>query len=458
MKIHFGYILAFAALLISGCAAFISVYGISQLFIGASKVVMIMGGALELGKLIIASYLQREGKKMNMFKSGYMGTMLIVLMLITSGGIYGFLSSAYQETNQKFKVNQNEISFLQQKEKFYGDDVARYDVEMLRISENIAGLSGTKANSIQVKDTTSSTGVRNTISTAGLRLASERIKIEEENRAGVMAKRSVASDSLQKYQLAILDKQNNASVSSELGPLIYISKLTGVEMDKVVNWFILLLIFVFDPLAIMLVVAATKEFQKVAEERKEETINIQPLKQEDVDKAFKKAQDTAQDTTQDTELDTELDVEEENDTEDDEIPEDTNTYEEPAIIIDEEINATVSATVSATTSATVNDEIIKKENIADLYAGAASHKLNEEVVNDVLTFTGDTLKFTGNGVNVDPTPATPTPKVVPVIIKSPETKEGGIKREEIKEIRENQKKKNRNFSRSIPAKRGYGHK
>jgi hypothetical protein len=276
MKIHFGYLLGFSALAIAGCAAFFSVYGISQLFIGASTAVIIMGGALELGKLVVASYLQREWKKMNKLMGGYMMVIVIVLMLITSGGIYGFLSSAYQQTNQKLTVNQNEIKFLKQKETFFADDVARYDTELARISENISTLSNTKANTIQVRDTSSSTGFRNTISTSGLRLAQDRIDVEEKNRKDVAIKRNVASDSLQKYQLAILDKQNNSEVSAELGPLIYISNLTGVEMDKVVNWFILLLIFVFDPLAVILVVATTKIFQREAKIIKKEKGLIEP--------------------------------------------------------------------------------------------------------------------------------------------------------------------------------------
>jgi hypothetical protein len=276
MKIHFGYLLGFSALAIAGCAAFFSVYGISQLFIGASTAVIIMGGALELGKLVVASYLQREWKKMNKLMGGYMMVIVIVLMLITSGGIYGFLSSAYQQTNQKLTVNQNEIKFLKQKETFFADDVARYDTELARISENISTLSNTKANTIQVRDTSSSTGFRNTISTSGLRLAQDRIDVEEKNRKDVAIKRNVASDSLQKYQLAILDKQNNSEVSAELGPLIYISNLTGVEMDKVVNWFILLLIFVFDPLAVILVVATTKIFQREAEIIRKEKGLIEP--------------------------------------------------------------------------------------------------------------------------------------------------------------------------------------
>jgi len=273
MKLHFGHLLGAAALFIASCAAFFSVYGIGMLFSGAMVAVIIMGSSLELGKLVTASYLQREWKTIHWLQKTYLCLGVIILMGITSGGIYGFLSSAYQETFQKLSISQNEIAFLGQKEKFFADDLARYDKELERISNNISTLSDTKANSIQVRDTSSSTGLRNTISTSGLRLAQERINVEEENRDEMMIKRSVVADSLQKYQLAILNKQNDTEVSAELGPLIYVSNLTNIPMDKVVNYFILLFIIVFDPLAVALVIATNKVFVKEGLKRKNEGIN-----------------------------------------------------------------------------------------------------------------------------------------------------------------------------------------
>ena len=187
-------------------------------------------------------------------------------------GIYGFLSDAYQETYQKLIVNENQIEFLENKAKFYEDDVTRYDEELERISNNISTLSNAKATSIQVRDTTSSTGLRSTISTAELRLAQQRIEVEEENRKEVNARRTIAADSLQKYRLDILELQNNSAVAGELGPLQYLSGLTGTPMDKIINWLLLVIIFVFDPLAISLVVAANFAFAQ-AFPKKEEDIN-----------------------------------------------------------------------------------------------------------------------------------------------------------------------------------------
>jgi hypothetical protein len=172
------------------------------------------------------------------------------------------LSAAYQDTYRQLTVKNNQVAFLEQKTDFYGKDVDRYDEELERISNNISTLSGAKATSIQVRDTTSSTGFRSTVSTAELRLSQKRIDIEEENRAAVQAKREQVADSLQKYQLAILDLENNTEVAGELGPLEYLSGLTGTPMDKIINILLLVIIFVFDPLAISLVVAANFAFDQ----------------------------------------------------------------------------------------------------------------------------------------------------------------------------------------------------
>ena len=150
---------------------------------------------------------------------------------------------------------EKQLAFLQQKEKFWGDDVARYDEELKRISNNISTLSNAKSSSIQVRDTSVVGGIRNTISTTELRLSQKRISVEEENRKGVQSKREVASDSLQGIQLKILDLESMEGVSSELGPLEYLSGLLDRPMDQIINWFILIIIFVFDPLAVALVIA-----------------------------------------------------------------------------------------------------------------------------------------------------------------------------------------------------------
>ena len=256
----FPSIIALSALSVSASAAFYSVSGLSKLFAGATFEVIIMAGSLEVSKLVIASLLYQYWDTINKYLRTYLTIAAVILVLITSMGIYGFLSAAYQETYQKLIVNENQIEFLENKAKFYEDDVIRYEADLERISNNISTLSGAKATSIQVRDTTSSTGFRSTVSTAELRLSQNRINVEEENRKAIQAKREVAADSLQNIKLEVLALQNDADTVGELGPLQYLSGLTGTPMDKIINILLLVIIFVFDPLAISLVVAANFAF------------------------------------------------------------------------------------------------------------------------------------------------------------------------------------------------------
>ena len=288
----FPFLIAFSALSVSASAAFYSVYGLSKLFAGAQFQVIIMAGSLEFAKLVTASLLYQYWDTINKTLRTYLTVATIVLVLITSMGIYGFLSAAYQDTYSKLSIAENEVKFLENKKVFYEEDVARFDTELKRISENISVLSNAKASSIQVRDTASATGFRQTISTTELRLSQKRIEVEEENRKNVYAKREVAADSLQKYQLKILELQSNNEISAELGPLQYLSGLTGVPMDKIINVLLLIIIFVFDPLAISLVVAANFAFDK-AYPRKKYRKN---LYQEDVEVKEEKELSVAEET------------------------------------------------------------------------------------------------------------------------------------------------------------------
>ena len=248
-------LLGLSALFVAFNAAFFSVSGLSKLFAGAAFSVIIMASSLELAKLITAGYLYTYYDKINKSFRLYLSGAVIILILITSLGIYGFLTSAFQDTFNQFSIKEKQIAFLEQKEKFWGDDVIRYDEELKRISNNISTLSNAKSQSIEVRDTSVVGGVRRTISTSELRISQKRIEVEEENRKGVQSKREVAADSLQSIQLKILDLESMEGVSSELGPLEYLSGLLDKPMDQIINWFILIIIFVFDPLAVALVIA-----------------------------------------------------------------------------------------------------------------------------------------------------------------------------------------------------------
>ena len=268
----FPFIIAFTALSVSASAAFYSVSGLSKLFAGASFEVIVMAGSLEVAKLVIASLLYQYWGTINKGLRVYLTVATFILVLITSMGIYGFLSAAYQDTYRQLTIKNNQTAFLTQKKNFYNKDVIRYDEELERISNNISTLSNAKVSNIQVRDTTVSSGFRSTISTTELRLSQKRIDVEEQNRKDVQAKREQVADSLQKYQLAILELENDSDVAGELGPLEYLSKLTNTSMDKIINYLLLVIIFVFDPLAISLVISANFAFDQAYPKKEEEEI------------------------------------------------------------------------------------------------------------------------------------------------------------------------------------------
>ena len=295
------FLLGVSALFVALNAAFFSVSGLSKLFAGAAFSVIIMASSLELAKLITAGYLYNYWDKINKSFRIYLSGAVLILILITSLGIYGFLTSAFQSTYNQFSVSEKQLSFLQQKEKFWADDVARYDVELSRISENISTLSNARATGIQVRDTASTTGFRNTISTTELRLSQKRIGVEEQNRKDVQAKREVVADSLQTIQLKILDVESDEGVSSELGPLQYLSGLLDKPMDVIINWFILIIIFVFDPLAVALVIA----FSNAVKVDKGETDKKKVIAKREL--YGEKPNDDSDDSYEDNQFETDLD-------------------------------------------------------------------------------------------------------------------------------------------------------
>ena len=257
------WLITICALGLGGTAGYYSVIGLSKLFAGEATAVIIMASFLEASKLVLATLLHTYWKSLNFLLKTYYISALIILSLITSVGIYGMLSSGYQKTASQLSVVDNQKSYIDKKIEFYQKDLDRYDIELERISNNISILSNAKATTTQIKDKSIEGGVRSVVSTTELKMAQKRISLEEENRKDNVSKRQVVADSLQNLQLQVLELENNTEVAGELGSLKYISNLTGKPMDVIINWLLLIIIFVFDPLAISLVIAANFAFERV---------------------------------------------------------------------------------------------------------------------------------------------------------------------------------------------------
>ena len=260
----FPLLIALSALAVSGSAAFYSVFGLSKLFAGASLQVIIMAGSLEFAKLVVASLLYQYWDTINKVLRAYLAVAVFVLMVITSGGIYGFLSGAYQSTATQSELLDKSLAILEQKQVRFQETKEDLILEKTQLNQSISDLRVSLSNPQQVSwfDKNSQTVITSTSSSARRALQSE-LKTTIEDRDGVNIKLEAILDSINKTDIALLDKEIDNEAERELGPLKYLAETTGYPMGQVVNWFLLLIIFVFDPLAIALVVAANMAFAQI---------------------------------------------------------------------------------------------------------------------------------------------------------------------------------------------------
>jgi len=251
----FPFIIAFSALSVSASAAFYSVTGLSMLFAGASFAVMIMAASLEIAKLVIASLLYQYRKTLPKLLKIYLTIAAAVLILITSAGIYGYLSAAYQKTADQTSIVESKIAALESKKKLFEE--TRDNI--LKEKQSIANLQGSlsQASTTQYTDKNGNLVIRS--NNAAIRNIESASKSNEK----LSSKIDVVNDSIFSIESKILEVKTASTAESELGPLKYLSKLTGIAMDRIINWYILVIIFVFDPLAIALVIAANFAFAKL---------------------------------------------------------------------------------------------------------------------------------------------------------------------------------------------------
>ena len=246
----FPFIIALSALSVSASAAFYSVFGLSKLFAGASTEVIIMAGALEVAKLVIASLLYQYWDTINKILRTYFIVACFILIVITSGGIYGFLSGAYQETATQSEFLDKQVAIIDSKRTRFEE--TRNDLK-LTVKELTTALSN--PTMIQYVDKESGQLVTTT--------SSRQRKLLESQLNEAKTNLNAITDSIAILDVRVLDAQIGNESARELGPLKYMAELTGQPMSKIVNWFMMLIIFVFDPLAIAMVVAANMAFAQV---------------------------------------------------------------------------------------------------------------------------------------------------------------------------------------------------
>ena len=258
----FPTIIALSALSVSSSAAFYSVSGLSKLFAGASTEVIIMAGSLEVAKLVIASLLYQYWNKLNKLLKIYLTIAATILILITSMGIYGFLSSAYQQTASKAGNVEIQIQLLETKKNNYKQQLGIYNTEKESINNNITSLRTGLANNVQTyKDKQGN--ILTSSSSANRKSFEQQLDQAIKRQTDINIKLDTLNNRIFSLDTQIAETKTSNNNSGELGPLKYLSNLTGVGMDRIINWLLLIIIFVFDPLAIALVIAANFSFTQL---------------------------------------------------------------------------------------------------------------------------------------------------------------------------------------------------
>ena len=220
---YFQYLVGLSALLIAGSAAFFSVFGLSKLFAGATLAVIIMAGSLEFGKLVGASFLYRYWNSIANWLKVYMTVGVVTLVVITSAGIFGFLSNAYQGATIEFEKQSTTLIYKEDRlEQLEEDKVYLKDELEQAISE-----------------------LPENYRTAKRQLREEyNPKVLELNDMILGIKQEVGD-----LKVALVE------TGVDVGPAIYLARAFETDIDTVVKFFIFILIFVFDPMAVSLVIA-----------------------------------------------------------------------------------------------------------------------------------------------------------------------------------------------------------
>ena len=265
----FPWLVALAAASISFSAAFYSIFGIGKMFAGAATNVMIMATSLEFAKLVIASFLYRFWNDVNKSLRAYLTIACFVLILITSAGIYGFLSSAYQDTANKVENSDKSTLVITKRKDMLQKQLDQTEKQL----ESKSNRQNTLSDMRNRQQTNADNLISNNRSASSVRTQMNQLSKESgllDNDIRVLQD-SIASKTQQISDLdnEVLAISTNSDLANEIGPLKYIAKLTGKTLDEVVNWFIIALMLVFDPLAIALVVAANFVFSYIGGKKKE---------------------------------------------------------------------------------------------------------------------------------------------------------------------------------------------
>ena len=246
----------FVALGTAACAAFFSVIGIATFLGGNFIEVAIMAGFLEAGKLICASAAYRFRKIASDWVRGLLVVFTVVMMFITSTGIFGFLSSSYQKAASKRSISEQKIENVRSKKESLQERAKRLERDRKQLTT-----TQDRLQKLQAKQGWLS------------RRQDERLSSVPSELSRVDSSLIATRDSVLQLNQRITELEANQGEKAKLGPIMFVANTVGLDPDQAALYFILLLIFVFDPMAVTLIVAlsmATESFEETVTESSSE--------------------------------------------------------------------------------------------------------------------------------------------------------------------------------------------
>ena len=220
---NFTTLIGVSALLVAGSAAFFSVFGLSKLFAGAQLSVIIMAGSLEFSKLVAASFLYQYWYSASKLLKTYLSIGVVVLVLITSAGIFGYLSNAYQGATINFEKQSTALLYKE-------DRLDQLEEDKIYLKEELEAAVAELPENYR---------------TAKRQLREEyQPKINQINTDMMELKGEIGDLKVELVETGV-----------DVGPAIYLARAFGTDVDTVVKFFIFILIFVFDPMALAMVLA-----------------------------------------------------------------------------------------------------------------------------------------------------------------------------------------------------------
>ena len=249
------YLALLTALSISGVAAYYSIYGLTAIFSGVFWPIVIMGSVLEVGKIVSTVWLHTYWHHLKLSLKAYMSAAVVVLMFITSMGIFGFLSKAHIEVTSQAGGGDLLIQQVDQNIAIEQQRIADARKVMAQMDDAVAALlKGSGANAERDNNRTAN------MTTQATKLRDSQKKERESLNASIdTANNRVAELSRQKLKL----NQEQLKMEAEVGPIKYIAQLIYDDgaskdmMERAVRWVIIVIVAVFDPLAVSMVLGVT---------------------------------------------------------------------------------------------------------------------------------------------------------------------------------------------------------